>query len=264
MTDSFDPTDLKYQADKEFAPDKDKEWQYPPQNDGWFHAHNAIRGELLMIQECCESLQKQASQQDPSSITLKDWQAQALQTIFDAHFHFIHSHHSNEDDIATPALSKRIVYPDKLTSDHDGLVKALADLKTSIEALKPGDDVDETMTALLKQWSAYRMDLEEHLSEEEEIGLTLARAYFTPKEYGVITHQIIAKETKLEMGSFVYHMGENRMRTEFMKQHSIPFFVWHLNFRGALKLYRQGVVEFVEALKSGVEPIPQRGGLLGC
>lgn len=264
MAGKFDPTDLKYQADKAFGPDKESQWNHPADHDGWVHAHNAIRGELQMIQESLESLQKQVIPEDPSSINLKDWQVKALQSIFEAHCQFIHSHHRNEDEILTPELTKRIVYPEKLTSDHEGLVEAMSNLQKAFDNLKAGDDVKSTASALLSQWSAYSQDLKEHLLEEEEIGLPLCRAYFTPKEVKAIVQKLLKKETKMELGSFVYHMGEARMRTEFMKENSIPFFVWYIAFSGALKLYQKNVMELVGALKLGVEPLYKRGGFLGC
>lgn len=260
---SFDPTDLQYQVDKKFAPDKEKLWQFPAEHDGWVHAHNAIRGELKMFQECCESIRKQAT--SSSATTLKDWQAKALQSIFDAHDHFVHSHHSNEDDILAPALAKRFHYPEKLSSDHDGLVKAMADLKRYIHNLKEGDDAESAMSNLLKQWNHYRTEMEEHMLEEEQIALPLARAYFTPKEFERIVQKLVRKESgKAMMGCFVYHMGQERMQMEFMKEQGIPFFLWHLVFRGGYKFYEQRVINKVLALKSGVEPVPRKRGLLGC
>lgn len=264
MADKFDPTDLKYQADKKFAPDKESQWNHPAEHDGWVHAHNAIRGELRMIQEIFESLQKQAIPEDPLSTKLKDWQVKALQSIFQAHSQFIHHHHRNEDEIMTPELIKRIVYPEKLTSDHDGLVEAMASLQKAFDNLKVGDSINGTMGALLSQWVSYSEDLKEHLLEEEEIGLPLVRAYFTPKEIKAIVQKIVKKETKMELGCFVYHMGEARMRIEFMKENGIPFFVWYIVFSGALKSYQKNIIELVTALKLGAEPIPQRKGLLGC
>ena len=59
-------------------------------------------------------------------------------------------------------------------------------------------------------------------------------------------------------------MGEDRFRSEFMKQEKIPFFVWYLVFGGALKLYEKEIVAPAEAIKAGVEPVPQSSGLLGC
>jgi agmatine/peptidylarginine deiminase len=46
-----DPTASKYQVSPEFGPDKTNTWSFPPEEDGWMHAHNAIRGELLILTE---------------------------------------------------------------------------------------------------------------------------------------------------------------------------------------------------------------------
>lgn len=260
---TFNIKDPVYQANEKFKPDKEELYHHPAETDGWVHAHNAIRAELRMIQECIESIQT-LSKEDPGAISLRDWQVKSLQAVFMAHYSFVHTHHKNEDDILAPKVAERVVYPKKLTADHDGIVEAMEDIKKQINDLKAGDEVSTTMPALLNKWTSYRKELEEHLMEEEEMGLPLVRAYFTPKEYGKMTQEIIANEGKLEMGSFVYHMGAHRMRGEFMKQEGIPFFVWYLVFRGGLKLYEKQVMVHAEALKSGMEPVSKRGSLLGC
>jgi hypothetical protein len=43
-----------------------------------------------------------------------------------------------------------------------------------------------------------------HLKEEEEIGLLLFRAYFSPIEARAIIEQIVKKTPSTEMGSFIY------------------------------------------------------------
>ena len=45
-TPPVDTTDLAYQADPQFKPDKLSLWTSPASHDGWVHAHNAIRFEL--------------------------------------------------------------------------------------------------------------------------------------------------------------------------------------------------------------------------
>ena len=190
---SFDPTDLQYQADKSFAPDKESKWTHGKESDGWCHAHNAIRAELQMVQECFLAAQKQAK----NSPHISEWQVKSFQKVFDGHYLFVHEHHTNEDNILTPKLTKRIKYPAKLTDDHDGIVKQLENIKQLIHGLKPGNDSEASMRALVKEWKEYSSNLKEHMQEEEDIGLPLMRAYFLPEEYAKITEEIIKGAPKV-------------------------------------------------------------------
>jgi hemerythrin-like domain-containing protein len=257
----IDTSDLKYQADKAFQPDKESTWKFPKEHDGWVHAHNTIRGELQSIEDCLKAIQSRSGKQG----TLQSWEIHALQTVIKAHCEFVHIHHENEDIIASPFLATRINLPAKLTDDHEGIVETLKSIGAKIKTLKPSDDRSASMTALLAEWKPYANTMREHLLEEEDIGLPLQRAYFTPAEHAKMVEKLIARETKLAMGSFIYHMGKDHFRKVFMKDHGIPFFVWWLSFAGALKLYETEVAAASDALQSGVEPAPlKRGGLFGC
>lgn len=254
---NFNPTDLEYQAKKEFPPDKESLWNFPPDNDGWMHAHNMIRAELKLFEECLEAVidrtPKNNSADNGTSKILQMWEIKAFQTVFDAHFDFVWEHHTNEDEILTPKFKERIVYPPKLTDDHEEIVRALKNLKERVHSLKEGDDIKASLDPLLKEWTAYGSNMKEHLKEEEVIGLPLMRAYFQPDEYKKLTEEIIKRDSYLSLGGLIYHMGADRFRNEFMKQEGIPFFVWHVYFRGAYIKYPNDIISFTEALKEGDE-----------
>jgi hypothetical protein len=107
MTTSFDPTSPEYQIGKQYLPDKEATWPFPKEEDGWIHAHNALRGQMQMLREALETIRSRGK-------PLVDWEAVALVQAFDHHYEFIHTHHSNEDDIVAPELSKRFKYPEKV------------------------------------------------------------------------------------------------------------------------------------------------------
>ncbi|CAB9528391.1 expressed unknown protein [Seminavis robusta] len=261
---SIDTTDLQFQVDKAFAPDKESHWKYPKDHDGWVHAHNTIRGDLQTAEDCFQAIQGRKRAEDPSSMTLKAWEVDCLQTVFDAHYEFVKMHHENEDHIITPWLNTRINLPAKLTDDHEDIVGAMKSLQSKIRGLKPGDERQASMETLLAEWKPYATNMREHLQEEEDIGLPLMRAYFLPKEYSKVIQKLVRGESKLMTGCFVHRMGEERCRNEFMKEQGIPFFVWYLVFSGSIKLYESTVGAAIEALQSGVEPPPPKRGLLGC
>eukprot|EP00527_Entomoneis_sp_CCMP2396_P009685 CAMPEP_0198137290 /NCGR_PEP_ID=MMETSP1443-20131203/808_1 /TAXON_ID=186043 /ORGANISM="Entomoneis sp., Strain CCMP2396" /LENGTH=259 /DNA_ID=CAMNT_0043798671 /DNA_START=40 /DNA_END=819 /DNA_ORIENTATION=- len=253
---TFDPLDPKFQAKKEYPPDKDKLWKHAPESDGWMHAHNAIRADMLGLQECMKAIQSRGGK-------LQAWEVTALQQVFDVHYAFVHEHHHSEDEMLTPKMEERINYPNKLTSDHVGIVEALESLKKNVHSLKEADDVEAKMTILVADMESYAEDLKAHLHEEEEIGLPLLRAYFDPQEYAKISEEIMKNAPPLELGSFIHAMGVKRFRSEFMKQEGIPFFVWYLAFAGNVKAFEKQVVVPAEALKTGVASLPPKS-LMGC
>jgi hypothetical protein len=157
---------------------------------------------------------------------------------------------SNEDEIFVPEVRKFFIYPDKLETDHVGLVKKLNEVDAKVKALKAGDTVDD----VLNEWTEYESMMRPHLQEEEDIGLPLLRAYMTQKEVAPIIQKIVAKTTPMELGSMIHFMGAEKCRKEFMPQEGIPFFVWFLAFKGKYNKFLKMYWQHIEALKSGVEP----------
>jgi hypothetical protein len=97
-----------------------------------------------------------------------------------------------------------------------------------------------------------------HLLEEEKIGLPLARAYFTRKEFSKIVSAIMKKATPIELGAFIHTMGEHSFRREFMPQEGIPFFVWFLVMKRCLNAYVKRCHVHLVALESGVPAITNK------
>jgi len=93
-----------------------------------------------------------------------------------------------------------------------------------------------------------------HLKDEEDVGLTLYRAYFTPKDAAPIIQKIVAHSAPHEIGSLIYNQGPEVFREKFMKQEGIPSFVWYIDFKAKYKEFIKVFVNNVEALKTGEEP----------
>ena len=237
-THKVDTSDPALQADPNFPPDKEGTWKYPAELDGWIRAHNSIRAELDKMLKVLRHL---------GDRELKSWEATAIKEWWAGHEEHIHGHHSNEDDVLNPFLRKRIVYPDKLEHDHDFLVKCMYAISGIVNNITNAAE-------LLPKWKEYRNFLFPHLHEEEQVGLPLVRAYFTPEEFAPCIQSIMTKASPIELGSFFHHIGGKKEIMEFMKQEGIPFFVWYLQFKGTRTLYREKMESKVEALLSGVEP----------
>ena len=243
---TFDPTDKKYQKLSECPPDKEVLRKFPPEREGWVVAHNSIRGEIKDLKECLE-IQKNRG-------PLKEWEAVAFRKVFAAHVETVLAHHHNEDEIFVPEVSKRFHYPEKLSSDHKGLIELLTTMEKEAKDVKEGKTVD----GLLKSFLEYEKYMLPHLKEEEDIGLPLYRAYFTPKESADIEQKILAQAPIYELGSFIFYHTAERFRNEFMPENGIPFFVWYLAFNGHYKKFVGDIVVNFEALKSGEPPQPKK------
>merc|ERR1712159_652580 len=93
--------------------------------------------------------------------------------------------------------------------------------------------------------------------EEEQVGLPLARAYFTPTEIDKVTAQFLKKGDPIALGSFVHVMGHKKDAQVFMRENSIPGFVWHIpakGFKALRTLYRTKQQVHIDSLLAG-EPV---------
>jgi hypothetical protein len=104
---TFDPTASEYQVSPEFCPDKTSTWSFPPEEDGWTYAHNAIRGELKILKETVSSLANKEQ--------IESWMIDGIQSMWKVHSVHIHSHHEGEDNILAPNCYKRFKYPEKVS-----------------------------------------------------------------------------------------------------------------------------------------------------
>jgi len=80
--------DMTYQVSSKYKPDKTETWAYACEEDGWMHAHNALRGELRTFKEACQAVHDRKK-------SLTKWQVQAIQKAFVGHYQHVEGHHSN-------------------------------------------------------------------------------------------------------------------------------------------------------------------------
>ncbi len=240
MCDTVDIHDLTYQADINFSPDKGNTWTITPEQSGWVLSHNAIRGEINAMRETLAGLKRQ----------LRGWEIKCLKLWWEGHRIHVHEHHNNEDNIFNPFLRTRINYPEKLETDHQGIIKIMEQINTVIFTLTPGDQTCEIKIL----WDQYRTLMFPHLEEEEQVGLPLAMAYFTQKEVSEKTAQFIKNGDKRSLGSFIHWLGDKARCQQFQKSEGIPWFVWYLpkdGFKALRSHYRKTMVSHLDSLKAG-------------
>jgi len=248
-TPRVDVTDPAFQADSAYKPDKVELWaNLPESNDGWVHAHNAVRFELGEFKRVIIQLGEKA---------LDDWEVQAVKAWWAGHEKHIHEHHSNEDDIFNPKIRERVVYPEKLEADHVQLVECMEAIAAAVLKLKAGDSLATDMQPL---WERYETFMLPHLHEEEQVGLPLARAYFTPAEIEKLVGQILKGSDPISLGSFVHVLGHKADAQQFMRENGIPSFVWFLpgkGFKALRTLYRVKMQSHIDSLLAG-QPVSAR------
>lgn len=242
---------LKHATDPDnFKPDKGSTWNHTPEEDGWTHAHNSLRGEIDGFQAALAATLARLAGEAPSA-----WEAAAMQRWWKDHSAHIHSHHENEDTIYAPYLNTRFKYPDKLEADHRVLVKHLDVLEVLVGGLSTTDP--GCVQKLAENWDIYKTMLYPHLLEEERVVLPLMMAYFTHKEIGKLVEKVLSSPTAppVEMGAFIHFMGADKFYNKFMVQEGIPFFVWWAGgFGKKLKYYMAEVNPQLDALVAGVQP----------
>ena len=232
-----DTSDLKYQADKNFLPDKRNLWKMPESETGWVLAHNAIREEIKSMKNALNMLK----------LPLRNWQIQFIKKWWDGHYIHIMEHHKNEDNQLNPFIKTRVNYPDKLETDHIELLEILKEIYDDIDNLKENDLIEE----LKIKWENYELKMLPHLQEEEDIGLPLLMAYFTPKEVNEVTEKFLKDADKRSLGSFVHWMGSKNECLKFQKNEGIPWFVWYIpksGFKALRTYYRENMVSMIDSL----------------
>jgi len=242
-TPRVDVSNLSFQANPAFKPDKAHLWQSPESHDGWIHAHNAVRFEIGEMKRVVEAL-------TIAPITLKRWHVDAVQAWWTGHEKHVHEHHTNEDDLFNPTIRTRVVYPEKLEADHVELVAAMNAIAEHVRALQPGD----TLESLRALWMDYESVMLPHLHEEEQVGLPLVRAYFTPAEIDKVVATILKRSDPVSLGAFVHVMGHKKEVKLFMKENGIPGFVWHIpgsGFKALRTLYRVRMQSHIDSLLAG-------------
>lgn len=240
---TIDVTHPRYRANVSL-PDKTHLWAHPMEEDGWVHAHNALRGEIDVMRDILQALGRRS---------LKAWEVSSLQSWWTGHEIHVHDHHANEDLKFSPYMATRINLPAKLTTDHMPLVEMLDALGARINRLREGDSAVE----LRREWTRYERLMKPHLREEEQIALPLLRAYFTPAEVGKLVESILGESPQVSLGSFLYFMGGTREAcAKFMENEGIPFFVWYIAFKGHIQVYQDQMVRHADALRSGTPPPP--------
>ncbi len=164
----FNPTNPKWAVDAiNFPPDKAKLYGHPMAEDGWVHSHNALRMEIKDFKGALDKIEINSIKL--GSKDLKEWELDAIKKWWTAHKEHVTSHHETEDEIFNPYFRTRIKYPEKLETDHAGLVEIINEIDEDVSNRKLPISRNELVSTLRRIWNRYEKFMLPHLLEEEEV-----------------------------------------------------------------------------------------------
>ena len=269
----FDPYEPVYQIHDKYPPNMTSTWTYGVKHDGWWIAHEALRGELNDFQMALKSLVPiPLTSTVPSSTAVTDHSVIviALQKWWRGHLKHMHSHHRNEDRIIKGFATQRFRWPDFVETDHqdilqrlnaiDALVQRIVEIGKSVASSRdttgssspPSDNIVTCMAELKSLWADYNRVILQHLDQEEQVCIALMRAYFHPKHVQKMQHRLGMMGPAVEMGAIVHYVGEVGMK-ESMKAQQTPRMMeaigWNLILKPRHRHYMKAMVKQLEILK---------------
>uniref|UniRef100_A0A7S0AED0 Hemerythrin-like domain-containing protein n=2 Tax=Minutocellus polymorphus TaxID=265543 RepID=A0A7S0AED0_9STRA len=234
---------------KKFPPDKAERWAgIPLDHDQWIFTHNALRREMRSMIEALDSMAGRLK----SERNVPAWTAGVIGAWWERHLDHVIDHCEAEEKMYRPLLSTRFIWPKEVETIHNQLDFVRDKVSKAVSELS----LDKaSLSALRNSLFAYEKNMLAHFVVEEKTILPMMRAYFPPNpEISTLQRQMLENAPDNVMGALIYAMGPDRFRSEFMKERGIPFFVWHVAFKGRLAHYESDMVSKVKAIKTGVKP----------
>jgi len=243
---TFDVLDPTYQIHEKYPPNMNTTWTYGMEHDGWWIAHQALRGELDDFQATLKSLHGR----------LGTKQRAAMQKWWRGHLIHMHSHHHNENKIAKKFASQRFRWPDFIEPDHDDILQRLDSINNLVDKIvnsnRP-EDVATNLSELTIAWTDYHCTISQHLDREEEICISLMRAYFDQNQVQGMQQRLAMMGPRVETGSIVYYLGEQHIKM-CMRVQKTPKIIeaigWMLILKPRYRFYVKTMVKQLEILKN--------------
>mmetsp|Transcript_16321 Transcript_16321/g.35442 ORF Transcript_16321/g.35442 Transcript_16321/m.35442 type:complete len:261 (+) Transcript_16321:127-909(+) len=243
---------------EKYKPDKAELWStLPIEHDQWIHTHNALRTEIRSMLDALDTMAGRLK----SERKLPEWSIGTMKGWWDGHLAHATNHCEAEEQSYRPVLSERFTWPKEVETIHNQLDFVRDRVGKAVGELSCDDKA--TLSSLRNALSAYEKNMLAHFDVEERTALPLMRAYFGPEEISTLQRKMLEDAPENVMGALIYAMGADRFRSEFMKERGIPFFVWHVAFKGRLAHYTSDMVAKVDAIKSGVEPVQSKSKKAG-
>ncbi|KAL3768366.1 hypothetical protein ACHAW5_005204 [Stephanodiscus triporus] len=196
--DKITPSDLEKEETSPFKPEGLTSSVYNVENPpkdwcdvGLLLPHEAIRMEMAAMKASVEALKEDYDD------AKDDWRVLYFsQWYIDIFSHVVHDHHHNEELIYFPWIATKAKVPEKLSMDHEGLVKLLTEIEDVCNDIdkKGGKKCQPEIKKLKGLVPAFVDEMRAHLQEEEATVPALVRDNFTQEEEDACVKKILKKE----------------------------------------------------------------------
>ena len=228
-----------------FPPDKSGTWTFGIDVDGWKLAHDALRGEIRDFQHALNVLE-----QDQVPPTRQ--QSRALRRWWNGHVRHTQSHHKNEDRIVKSFVEQRFVYPAFMEDDHvkiDHHLETISELTRRLSSTRAAKDRTKVLKRLREAFEEYVNDFLPHLQAEEDLGIPLTRAYFSPQEVRGLTNRLASRGPGVETGAIVHYVGREKLNHAMQLQNvPNPRVLWVLILNPRHRYYQRHMLRSLDRI----------------
>ena len=214
---------------------------------GWVVAHDALRDDMADISSAFTKV---------SSGSIVDWQIENMKAVWPLFASKLHHHHANEETIVFPFMKKKCEIPTEMVSAHGTLDTKMEQMGEMVDKL--GKDPD-LWRKLSETFNAFKIEMEEHLKMEEDIGLIMVRIAFDEKTFEAeVVKKIIKDSTPEDLGWILRHMKSDKERKVCMTEVArVPGLVQSMIMIPAVKKWWNKFGRPLDEMKAGERILPQ-------
>mmetsp|Transcript_20007 Transcript_20007/g.29966 ORF Transcript_20007/g.29966 Transcript_20007/m.29966 type:complete len:237 (+) Transcript_20007:59-769(+) len=200
---------------------KKESWDdYPEKEDGWVMSHDALRRNMNDFVKAMKNVEEKKD---------NEWMIGSLMKWWPFFVKLVEAHHDHEESIFFPWMSERVKLPQKFSADHKELLERMEKSGDSLTKLAESKEKSkELIEDVQKTFKSLKDVMEEHLLEEEKIGLPLLRKHFKPSEVQKIESDKIIPTLKWwDTGNHIQPLDDEG-KSLWMKRVGIPWIIQKL------------------------------------
>jgi hypothetical protein len=187
-----------------------------------------------------------------SSDQIQDWQVSSVRTLWDIHSNHMSKHLDITEGFLLPRLKQYMS-----TIPEQTIIDSQKNLRTHLSII--GKSV-RTLDCNVNGWVSlatvldnYNSDLNIHFLGNTDAVLGQAKSAMTRFQWAR-TMQKYMEKGGVDMGSFIYFMGVETFREEWMSFCKLPKFLWGLYFKTGWQSFQDKWGRHVSALERGIAP----------
>ena len=225
-------------------------------NNLWTLLDNAQLTEITCMKDALLAVQARG--------TLCNWEEESIKSWWHHHYEGIVIHAMLITKYWIPILEDRFHYPRPLRGALDALVTQTHKIATMMIHCF---EFDNPIESLLKEWIHYEDTVSTFKRYNDNIGVMLYHAYFSPEEdirnvKGSFDAYVdtkkrqgkspVGKKISGFLAPLIHVVGVEKFRNEIMPRYKFPPIMWDRIFVERYKLYINDIVNLTDALKIGI------------